>query len=192
MALLVPQTPPYVLPWLAAIGIIGIAHALPSIGGRRRLKSVPYLKTASISIAWIAGGVLIPIAMTGNNSVVTIGILCLYRLPVIISNQLVADFVDRDGDQSVGNQSILGTLPAKRVQFIVIFLLGTSVVFGLVLAMLTGNYLLVSVDVIGVLIMLVLCIRDRPVLRNISFTLDLLVGWPLLTFLVSWLIQLQS
>jgi len=184
MAILLPRLPVFILPWLAAIGVLGIVHALPSMGGRRRLKSIPYLKTASISIAWMVGGVIIPLTITGISSVALISLLCLYRLPVIVSNQLVADFVDREGDQTVSHKSILTTFSERRVKLIVLSLLGSSAVFGVLVLMMTGSYLLVSVDMVGLFLMLYFCLRDHPLTRNTSFILDVLVGWPLITFLL--------
>ena len=180
----------------AFVGLAGIMHALPEIGGRRRLKSFGILKSTSIAGAWIVGGVVIPIVYVSAGNTISssvIWLLAFYRIPILFSNLLVADFLDRRGDNDFGLRSLGFQLPWQTIRILSILLLLVSAVVGLsgaqFMDIFKTGYSLLFVDLVGhVLIGTVICWKGS-IGRERLILLDLLVGWPAVTFCASFLLS---
>lgn len=186
---ILPWLPAEVIPVSALIGIVGIVHALPGIPGRRRIKSFPLVKTGSIAGAWILGGVILPLGIVGDVQPVMIGLICVYRLPIILANLMVADFLDRHGDRKAGLNSFYARWPEKRIKQIAIWLISFSAVTGIAVALIIYSPMLILVDIMGHGFMIYLVVRSHHLTAESLYRLDILVGWPLVTFVISSILQ---
>ncbi len=117
-------------PWLwiaLLVGLIGILYPFRVLPGARRPKDIAWLKTAMIVVCWIGGGVVLPAVlfgsfwttgMTGSTGVtgladattlVDAGALVVFavqRAVYILPNLIVADWLDRAGDENLSGGNL--------------------------------------------------------------------------------------
>jgi hypothetical protein len=186
-----PHLPLPLLVVSAFVGLAGVLHALPAIGGVRRFKSFGALKSVAIVLAWIGGGVVIPLVLGPvdfRGGIPIIVFLVVYRTPVVTANLLAADYLDRAGDLSVGLESVGHTIEWSRLRHISLALLLFSVMSGILGTAYLGQagpgWSLLAVDVVGHLAAAGVIARNSPVSRYRLLVLDLFVGWPAITYLV--------
>jgi len=179
----------------AMVGLAGVLHALPAFGGKRRFKSFGVLKTLAITGSWIVGGIVIPISFSGvsTSHMAIMAFLVVYRIPIILSNLLVSDFLDRQGDLSEGLKSVGYTISWPRLRFISRLLLMFSIIVGIAGVLILGDrgpgLVLLVVDLCGTVFLFAILTTGARMNRERLFMMDILVGWPVVTYLGSILLS---
>ncbi len=165
------------------IGLGGVLYSAPIPFISWRIKDIQFVKTALIVACWVAGGVVLPILdVLPTHEIV---LLAVYKCLYIFPNVLLAEWVDRTGDAHKGVLSM-----GARMNLTLIRVL--SVVFFLVSIFLLWNWGtfaqrvdVLIVDVIGMLGMLVMILYTKTWTSEQIITVDLWVGFGLVTWLFS-------
>ena len=168
------------------IGLGGILYSAPIPFTSWRIKDIQFLKTVLIIACWVAGGVVLPIldVVPVNEIVLRAVYKCLYIFP----NVLLAEWVDRAGDADRGALSMGARMNLTLIRVI-------SVAFFLVSIFLLWNWGsfaqrvdVLIIDVIGMLGMLVMILFNKTWTSEQIITVDLWVGFGLVT----WLFQILT
>ena len=166
------------------LSVVGLSYGLSILPRLERPKAIPVLKTGLIAGAWAYGGVILPILGQGGDWVIA-GSIAFYRLPLLLANMIITDSVDREGDRSEG---IRTTLMDRDLAFVRRTAL-TLTVIHLIMALIVGGLYhrdyLFGVDAIGGILALIVLGSGRTLSSDTVFRMDLIVGWPLITYIVS-------
>jgi 4-hydroxybenzoate polyprenyltransferase len=165
--------------------IVVALHLVPGSRWGRPLQKVALAKPVAVVGAWAVGSVILPLVEEG--APIEVGGIALagYRMVFILPNVLLADWGDRKGDAAVGLATGLsGSLRSLRIASTL--LLGGGVVGAVAAVSRFGAPVLLLVDALGLLVMLGAVWTVRPGTSPAQvFLLDLIVAWPL----VSWLVH---
>jgi 4-hydroxybenzoate polyprenyltransferase len=182
-AVLVPLLQWKTLTVAAALGGVGALHVLPVLPGGSRLKAVGFLKPYAVAGVWAVGAVLLPVVEAGRSVTAPVLWLTAYRFALILPNLLLADWADRAGDAAAGLRTWAQGWSRRSVQgagtgLLAVALLGA----GGAVAMGAAPPLLL-VDAVGGLLLGGALWRLRPgASAGHALLLDLLVGWPVVTW----------
>ena len=172
--------------WAAALALVGAsaAYALPLAG--RRLKTLPVVKPLVVGVAWALATVALPLLETSGRVAGAGWMLTGVRLLTVAANVLVHDWADRAGDARAG----AGTLPEgwqwKHLRRAAGALVVLALALDGVLAAVFGP--LALVDAGGLVLFLAVLYREPPPGWRTSLALDLIVAWPLVTWLAGKLV----
>ena len=118
--------------------------------GRRRLKTIWWLKPLAIAGAWAVGGVVVPAVEAGRGAVPVVVGIAVYRLLLILPNVLLADWLDRAGDARAGLGTAATHLGPEPLRRTALGLLGLGAGVGAGLVGLAGvPAWLVGLDLVG-------------------------------------------
>lgn len=165
------------------LGTVGLLHSFPLLPGGRRLKDVGGIKPFVVAGVWAVGAGLLPVLESGGPIPVAVAWLCVYRFAFVLPNVLLHDWADRKGDSAAGrvvwaSRWSLGTLRAACTGLLAAAGVGAVVA----VAAYDASRLLI-VDGIGIVGMIAAVWSIRPGRSPLSaFLLDLLVGWPIVTW----------
>lgn len=177
------------LPWLrletlwvgALLALIGLLYAVPFRGFR--LKAVWWLKPLLIALAWSVGGVVLSVVEAGLPLTAPVALLLSYRALLVLANVLLTDLADVAGDRRARLSTLATRIPAPLLR---------KAAAGLVLCggllLLGSGHLppsLLVVELLGALCLAGFALRGEADRATFSLTADLLIGWPLLVWLVS-------
>jgi putative flippase GtrA len=179
--------------WMAVgLGSVALIH-VTSIGGRRG-KARPVLKIAMIAMAWGLGSALLPLMTTwahigGELSLfsrpMSLVAVAAARAMVVGANVLVSDVHDIDGDAAVGIRSTSAALGKDRARWAAVGILLAATAIAGSMILYTGSYLW-AIEGVGMVVFALVIHPGRAHLPS-ALSLDLLVGWPLIT-LLAWAI----
>lgn len=183
----VPALRPVTFGWCVGLGAISLLYMAPLLPGRRRGKSVWFMKPLFISGGWVAGGVLLPVIQSGSALTWTALAIAAYRFLFILPNALIADVPDRDGDARVGLRTAATVLPERTIRVLTTGSLMLALAIGLWLAVHERVRVLFLIDLVGPLMMFAATLRPLSVSKWLyGAGIDLIVAWPAVTALAAW------
>lgn len=174
------------LAWTGVLGGIAGVYVLYRSQEGASLLGIP--KPIAVAGAWAAGGALLPLVEAGR----PIGGEALwffgYRGLFILPNLLLADWADRAGDAAVGLNPWASGWAGRQVRW-----LATAPLLGAALGaagwvVVASQPVLVGIDALGLLLMMGVVWGLNPTRPRTALLADLVVGWPLTTALVAWMI----
>ncbi len=169
----------------AALAGVSLLYGVPLLRGGRRLKSVWWAKPLLIGGGWALGGVLLPVIESGRGLPPAALWLLLFRFLFLMPNALLADLPDRLGDAQSGLLTPVLVLGATRIRMLALVSIGGAVALALAGPQLGLLSPLVRAEALA-------CIPATFIVwgvpkafdRRHMFVLDLLVAWPLVSFLL--------
>lgn len=171
----------------AALGVLSGFYMLPVGAGRRRLKSIWYLKPLTIAGAWAVGGVVLPVIEAGTPVTLAVVAFLGYRLLFVLPNALLADWPDRYGDAQVGLSTFATRYDLTRIQQWIGGVLFVGFCGGVGVLVEGSASWLLGVDLLGLGLMAILTLRPLPHSRwFFGFVLDAIVAWPIVTAACAW------
>ena len=148
------------------------------------LKGHWLIKPLAISVCWGFGGVVFPVIALGESVDTSVVGLFLYRVPLILSNVLLADWPDRAGDMAFELRTLAVLLEPQDLRSLAGGLAGLSLLLGSAYGLWMAWPAPFYVDLLGPILMVVLALRMFEFSRQtLGFTADLIVAWPLVTAL---------
>jgi len=170
------------------LGLIGLLYVGPFFPHRRRLKAFGSWKPWVIGLAWVVGGVILPVVEAGGAVSGKVVALAVYRMLFLIPNVLLSDWPDRKGDALIGIRTPATWLPLQRLQQIAALSAMAALVGALFAIWFFEGPLLLYVDMAGPGLMLVMVLRTLPTSRWFyGFLIDAIVAWPAVTAIV-WML----
>lgn len=168
--------------WGLVLALLGSVYLLPVLPGGMRPKSIWFIKPLCIAFAWSVGAVVFPVVQAGFASLEITGALLLYRFFFVVPNVLLADWQDRIGDAAAGYKSVAMMVTESRLRLMAGVCALLSLGCGLCMGASLGWPSFYYVDLVGPILMLLVCVRP---MRNsyllYGLVLDLVVAWPLVT-----------
>lgn len=172
--------------WGCLLAVLGVLYLQPVFPGGVRPKSSWYLKPLFISGAWSLGSVLLPVFEAGLTPDKWIVGLVGYRFLFILPNVLLTDWLDRAGDELAGFRSIAMFLREKQLRILSSFCVMVAITVGLLIGYGNAWPAHFYVDMGGLCLMLLFCIRPlRQSYLLYGLALDLVISWPLATLLAT-------
>lgn len=166
------------------LAVPGVLYALPVGAERKRLKAVWRLKPVLIASVWAVGAALLPAVEAGVPIGGSVAALAVYRTGYILPNAVLADWPDRRGDARAGLRTPATEWSAERLVRRTALAASLLLALGAVSAALPLS--LLAVDVLGPVLLLLVAVRRMPASRWFyGVTMDLLVAWPWVTYLVA-------
>ncbi|RMF54565.1 MAG: hypothetical protein D6746_14215 [Bacteroidetes bacterium] len=183
-----PYLKPATVGWAAVLGALGLLYAFPLGGPDRRLKAWAsgWRKPILVAGGWALGAVVLPWVEAGMDwSSATLALL-VYRFLFVLPNVVLSDRLDREGDRRAGLHTVAVRTPSwgRTAARLSAGVAGTG-------ALLAGAMgwapPLLLLDAAGPLLLLVLLLVPEPSYGGwLGWTADLVVAWPLVTFLWAW------
>lgn len=174
--------------WLLNGGLAGIAglHVLSRL--RESLTRGGLWKPVAIAGTWAVGAALLPVVEAGASLGVVAVLLVLYRFLFVLPNLILADWSDRKGDRAVGLGSWTARWTGEQVRWGATILLLAALV-GAGGAIIAGAPpLLLGIDAVGPVLMIGVVWGSDFGTPTHALLADLVVGWPILTFLAARMI----
>lgn len=183
--LVLPRLRPEVLVVGAGLAVLSTVYMLPVLPGKKRLKGAGYLKPGAIALGWSVGGVVLPVLEVQQALSLTVVLLGGYRFFLVFANALVSDWPDRKGDEAVGLVTPAGRNEEGVLRRFALLAVLVSMGLGVILLWKgTVPRMLLLVDGVG-LVLLATWIAGPWYKRwYFGLILDVLVAWPVVTFLV--------
>ena len=173
--------PGRVVSWGLLLGVGAMFYLIVDRTWSRRLKSNWWLKPLLIALGWVTGGVLFPALMVGSSALIGAVGLAAYRMPLLVSNVLVADWPDRRGDAVHALNSLAVRLHRKTFQRVVIGLAIVSFGLGILHGFRLNWPSFYLFDLAGPLFMISLTFYLNSLPRwFLAFAADMVIAWPLL------------
>jgi hypothetical protein len=184
-ASMVPLLRPTTMLLGSALAVLSMLYAFPLLPGRRRLKSIWWLKPVAIAGAWAVGGVVLPVVEAGAGVPRGMPALLACRMLFVLPNALLADWPDRAGDARAGLRTVATEVPAGMLRCLAIASLVLAIAVGLFARWHDVLPPLLLVDLGGPALMLVAVLLPLQGSRWFyGLGLDLLVAWPAVTALL--------
>lgn len=172
-----------VLLWGTSIGVVGLLYAAPLPFISSRIKDVPFLKTLLIVACWVIGGVILPTkdGISTPELILIASFKCLYIFP----NVLMAEWVDRSGDEQQGIVTFGAQLTLPMIQIISVVGLLVSILLLWHWSFLFTRLDVLAIDLFGMFGMLIMLFTNESWNGERIIWLDLWVGSGLVTW-VFW------
>ena len=172
-----------------SVGLAGVSllYVAPLLPGRRRLKTIWYVKPLAFSGAWAMGGVVLPVLEADAPLHAGVWLLVVYRFLFVWPNVLLADWADREGDARAGLRTVATEWSSRRLHGLAALAPALAVAGALGAILWYDSPRLLYLDAIGPALMLA-AVGLRPGSHArffYSFIIDALVAWPLLTWLAA-------
>jgi len=174
--------PVYVLISGAILGVLGLLYAAPLFNRKLRLKNIPIVKSVLILFCWVGGGLVLP--LWGSVSATTLVLFALYRCLYLLPNLLLAEWVDSPGDTIVGIRSMGASMSIRAIRITAVLSFLGAVACSITLIYHGVNSILLAVDMIGFCATIWMINSISKWSTNHIVWLDLLVGFPAITWLV--------
>jgi len=96
------------------LGAFSMAYVMPVLPGRRRMKDIPFVKSALVAMGWATACVLVPLfdapgAHMGRKAYM----LAAYRTLFLLPNAILADWPDRFADQRMGIRTLANSVSSS-------------------------------------------------------------------------------
>lgn len=172
-----------VLLWGAAIGVVGLLYAAPLPFSSKRIKDFAIIKTLLIVTCWVIGGVILP---TNEGTLTSELVLIatfkgLYIFPIV----LMAEWVDRSGDEKHGFVTFGARLTLPKIKVISVLGLIVSVLLLWRWSFVFARLDVLVVDFLGMLGMLIMLFHNASWNGERIIWLDLWVGFGIVTWAFS-------
>lgn len=164
------------------LGLLGSIYLLPVLPGGVRPKSIWFVKPLCIALAWSAGAVIFPALEIPDMNPVLLAGLVFYRFLFVLPNVLLADWQDRVGDIDAGYVSVAMLVTEKQLRQSAGISALLALFVGLGIGLASGWPAILFIDLLGPLMMLLIC--TKPLSKSYlvyGLILDLVVAWPVVT-----------
>ena len=162
------------------IGIGGLLYSAPLPFTSRRIKDIPFLKTLLIVTCWVVGGVVLPtMDLIPTQELL---LLASYKSMYIFPNVLLAEWVDRSGDTESGVLTMGARMSMNVIRSITLICVAVSLILLWNWSSFSPRVDVFSIDVLGMLGMLVVIMRSKSWDGDQIIFLDLWVGFGLVTW----------
>ena len=177
------------------VGLAGLVYLIPMGPTSFRIKGVWFGKPLIITLCWGFGAVILPVLDAGIPIDENVFTFFLYRILLVLSNVILADLPDREGDLASGLKTMAVLFSRKRLVKLALFFAAASASLGLMYGIILLREPILFVDLIGACLMMCVAIhayseQTTATQFTYGYVPDLIIAWPAVTVIVYYLFYL--